>query len=169
MIAANLAVCASELYSGRVLLVDANPRYASVAGQFGVASHPGLGDCLAGELPVSECIVATSSPNLSVLPAGSGSNLASHLSEQRSSTVFRDLRKHFDLIVIDLPPAREMDEAILASHLADGFLLVLESERIRRQVAQRVKRQFEQIDAKLLGVVLNKRRNHIPGWLYRRL
>jgi len=79
------------------------------------------------------------------------------------------LRNDFDLIVIDCPPAGELDETLLVSQVADGFLLVLEAERIRKQVAQRVKQRLEQGNAKLLGVVLNKRKNHIPEWLYRRL
>ena len=169
VVAANLASCAADLSPGKVLLVDANPRRAAVASRFGVRPSPGLADCLSGELAAQECITGTTHENLFVLPAGPSDPHPGRFADARAIHLTENLRQDFELIVIDLPPASEMDETVLASQLVDGFLLVLESERTRRQVAQRVKRQFEQVNARVLGVVLNKRKNHIPGWLYHRL
>ena len=169
VVAGNLAVCASEIYSGRVLLIDANPQHASVANRFAVSQKPGLADCLSGEAAVRECIADTSHSNLYVLPAGSWNARSSRSSEERVTALFASLRQEFELIVLDLPPAHAMDEVLVASQHVDGILLVLEAERIRRQVAQRVQRQLKQDDVRLLGVVLNKRKNHVPEWLYRRL
>ncbi len=169
VVTGNLAVCASEVYGGKVLLVDANPRNASVASRFGVKPTPGLADCLSGKSALQECIASTAHPNLCVLPTGSAAHSAVRLSEQRSAELFENLRQDFALIVVDLPPAGDMDEMIQASQLVDGFLLVLEAERSRRHAVQRVARQFELLNARVLGVVLNKRKNHIPEWLYRRL
>ncbi len=169
LVAENLAVCAAEIYGGRVLLVDANLRNASVARRFGADQSPGLYDCLAGDVAVQKCIVGTAHTNLFVLPAGLGATPYPQCSNELAGELFGDLRRDFELIILDLPPADDMDEMILASRLVDGFLLILESERTRRLAAQRVVRRLEQIEARLLGVVLNKRRNHIPEWLYRRL
>lgn len=169
VVTGNLAVCASEVYAGKVLLIDANPRNTSVASRFGVEQTPGLTDCLSGKSTLQECIAPTDHPNLCVLPTGSNDHRAGRVSDQRSAELFENLRQDFALIVVDLPPAGDMDEMILASQLADGFLLVLEAERSRRHAVQRVARQFEVLNARVLGVVLNKRKNHIPEWLYRRL
>ena len=169
VVAANLALCAADVYSGRVLLIDANPRHASVASRFQVKPSPGLTDCVTGQSAVQECVRSTSHQNLFVIPAGSPAKIAGRFSEERTCSSLGQLRNDFDLIVIDCPPAGELDETLLVSQVADGFLLVLEAERIRKQVAQRVKQRLEQGNAKLLGVVLNKRKNHIPEWLYRRL
>jgi len=169
VVAGNLAVCASEIYSGKVLLIDANPQHASVAGRFGVRQTPGLSDCLSHALAARECVAATNHSNLYVLPAGALPPRSSRFSEERVAALFANLRQDFELIVIDLPPANALDEMFIASQRVDGILLVLEAERIRRQVAQRVQRQLKQADVMLLGVVLNKRNNHVPEWLYRRL
>ncbi|HUG69114.1 MAG TPA: CpsD/CapB family tyrosine-protein kinase [Pirellulaceae bacterium] len=169
VVAGNLAVCASEMYTGSVLLIDANPRHASVASHFGVEQARGLGDCLAGECTAQECLVGTAHPNLCVLPAGSTTPRSFRFPNEHATAMFENLRRYFDLIVLDLPPFNEIDELFHASQRADGILLVLEAERIHRQAAQRMKRQLEQVNAKLLGVVLNKRNNHVPEWLYRRL
>lgn len=169
VVAGNLAVCASDVYQGRVLLIDANPQHACVASRFGVRRTPGLIDCLAGQSTPSDCLVETAHPDLCVLTAGASVTPPARCSDERARELFEQLRHDFALIVVDLPPAGDLDETLLATQLVDGFLLVLEAERVRRQVAQRVKRRFEQADARLLGVVLNKRKNHIPEWLYRRL
>jgi capsular exopolysaccharide synthesis family protein len=169
VVAENLAVCAAEFYTGQVLLVDANPQYASVAKRFAVEQAVGLADCLQGEASAVECIVETSQLGFSVLPAGTSDPASSRVSDEHAANVFNELRQHFDMIVVDLPPANKMDEMFAASHLFDGILLAIEAERIRRQAALRVKRQLEQANARLLGVVLNKRKNYIPEWLYRRL
>ena len=169
MIAGNLAICAAELYLGRVLLVDANQQDPAIASRFGVNKTSGLNDCLTGELAIQECVASTAHANLFVLPAGSDPTRSPRDSEEHANTLFANLRRDFDLIIVDLPQADEIDEMFLASRLVDGFLLVVESERIRKRVAQRVVRELERIDARILGAVLNKRKNHIPEWLYRRL
>jgi Mrp family chromosome partitioning ATPase len=51
----------------------------------------------------------------------------------------------------------------------DGVLLVLEAGKTRRHVAIRAKKELEEAGGKLLGVVLNKRRYHIPERVYKRL
>ncbi|MBI2481192.1 MAG: CpsD/CapB family tyrosine-protein kinase [Planctomycetia bacterium] len=169
VVAGNLAICASEVSAGNVLLIDANPNNASVASRFGVQHTPGLAECLAGKSTVREGIASTPHPNLYVLPAGLQNPRSTRFADERATALFESLRQGFELIVLDLPPAGEMDEALLASRRVDGVLLVLEAERIRRHFAQRVQRQLEQVNMRLLGVVLNKRKDHVPEWLYRRL
>jgi capsular exopolysaccharide synthesis family protein len=169
VVAENLAVCTSELYAGNVLLIDANPRHASVAKRFAIDQTIGLADCLRGEASVMDCIAETNQLGLSVLPAGNNDPSSSRVSHEHAANLFNELRQHFETIVVDLPPAGKMDETFAASKLFDGILLAIEAERVRRQVAMRVKRQLEQVNARLLGVVLNKRMNYIPEWLYRRL
>jgi Mrp family chromosome partitioning ATPase len=46
-------------------------------------------------------------------------------------------------------------------------LLVVEAERVRVEVARRQKDLLTQAKTHLLGVVLNKRPQHIPAPLYR--
>ena len=66
-------------------------------------------------------------------------------------------------------PRAESVFGLAVAECLDGVLLVLEAERMRVQVVERAKQLFAQSRVNLLGAVLNKRRMHIPGWLYRRL
>lgn len=60
-------------------------------------------------------------------------------------------------------------DVIALAGKVDGVVLVVESERTRREVALQYKDRLEKSGAHILGVVLNKRRFHIPEWVYNRL
>jgi Mrp family chromosome partitioning ATPase len=70
------------------------------------------------------------------------------------------------LVVVDLPPISDLATCGLAATL-EGVLLVVEAERVHSHVARRGKTLLEQAGARLLGIVFNKREQHIPSWLYR--
>jgi Mrp family chromosome partitioning ATPase len=46
---------------------------------------------------------------------------------------------------------------------------MLEAERSRRRVALKIKKDLEQSGANILGTIINKRKYHIPNWLYQYL
>lgn len=168
-VAANLAAVSVDVYGGRVLLIDANLKRPALASTLAVRETPGLVDALAGNASASDCIVETDREGLFVMPAGTKTNRASHLGRQAGALLFDSLRADYQLVVVDLPPSGELDDRLLASQLLDGYLLVVESERVRQQVAQRVQEDFQRASARLIGVVLNKRDFHIPEWLYKKL
>ena len=78
-------------------------------------------------------------------------------------------KKKFDYIIIDAAPIGSCPESQAICAKADGVLMVIESGKTRRQVAQRTKKELEDAGGKLLGLVLNRRRYYIPDWIYRRL
>ncbi|MDR2017696.1 MAG: CpsD/CapB family tyrosine-protein kinase [Syntrophobacterales bacterium] len=79
------------------------------------------------------------------------------------------LKERFDLIIVDSPPGTMFpDGAGLASQV-DGVILVVEAEKTRWQIVLSVKEKIIKSGGNLLGVVFNKRRLHIPQWLYNRL
>ena len=72
-------------------------------------------------------------------------------------------------VLFDLPP---LSEGVAAERMAawmDHVVLVVESERVRWQIVANAQSRLAEARAFLLGAVLNKRRYHIPAWLYRRL
>jgi capsular exopolysaccharide synthesis family protein len=166
-VAANLAIGSTDVNEGATLLIDANVDRPSQAKAFGVDPSPGLADLLDGSAGLQECIAATAKPGLSVLSAGSKTHSVG-LNSERGRQLLDLLKRDFKSIVIDLPPCGDGDEVPFAAHL-DGVLLVVEAESARQQVVQRVKDNLARTGAKLLGAVLNKRRFHIPEWLYRKL
>jgi Mrp family chromosome partitioning ATPase len=76
-------------------------------------------------------------------------------------------REKFGYIILDAPPVHICADSLLLSSLVDGVILVINSGRTRRPVALRAKQQLEEAGARLLGIVLNRRRFYIPGFIYR--
>ncbi len=76
---------------------------------------------------------------------------------------------NYKLIVMDLPSISEGASAIRSAGLADGIILIIESERVRREVVVHAKEQLEKSGTSIIGVVLNKRRFYIPRWVYKKI
>lgn len=169
-IAANLAIVAAEAGTGSVLLIDANPLHPSLHKIFGVTAEPGFQDVVAGKADPIECVHATRFEGLSIMPYGVTRKAPpATLAPATGKFPFADLFRKFDIVLVDLPAAGESGLGLALTKSLGGVLLVLEAERSRRSAALRLKRQLEHFGANILGVVLNKRRHHVPNWLYRAL
>ena len=168
-IAANLAAASVDVYDGRVLLIDANFQRPSLAKNLGLDATPGLLDALIGDASPQECISETGLAGLFAMPAGSRTERGANLCGEAGTQLITALRNEYRLIIVDLPPHPQLDDRLLASELLDAYLLVVEAEHVRRQVAERVQQDFGRAGGRLLGVVLNKRNFPIPEWLYKKL
>ncbi len=80
-----------------------------------------------------------------------------------------ELRSEFDYVLIDAPPVNLYADAIILGGLADGAILVLESDVTRREAARKAKETLEGAEVRLLGAILNKRTFPIPESIYRKL
>lgn len=78
-------------------------------------------------------------------------------------------RARFDLVLIDSPPLEESSDGLAMVRKADGVILVVEAEKTRWPVVQNLRDSIIQYGGNILGVVFNKRRYHVPGWIYKRL
>jgi capsular exopolysaccharide synthesis family protein len=78
-------------------------------------------------------------------------------------------RARFDFIVIDGSPIPSFTDSLLIARQVDGVVVVVEAGKTSRQVGLAAKLAIERAGGRLLGVVLNKRRYFIPGWLYKHL
>jgi MinD-like ATPase involved in chromosome partitioning or flagellar assembly len=72
-------------------------------------------------------------------------------------------------VIIDSAPVTRFQDSQSICSKVDGVIVVLSQGKTRRQVAIRIKKELEDAGARILGVVLNRRKYHIPDWIYRRL
>lgn len=164
--ALNLAVGAAQAGLGGVLLVDANTLDPALDELFDTPSHVGLADALAGIAAPLECVRETCFDRLSVMPAGSvAARAAVGCDPVLLREVFETLARHFDIVVVDLPPANELTTCFTLAGRLDAVLLVLQTERVDRQVAYRVRQHLAATGTRMLGAVLNRWRERWPRWL----
>lgn len=160
-VATHLAAIAAE--SQRVLLIDASASRPLVHRAMQDVARPNVAEpsnAIATTEPTSKPpIVPTVLPPLTT---GVQPSIAD------TGDLLGALAEEFDLLVVDMSPL-DAAAALEWAPLLDGIVLVIEAERVRWQVAARGIALLEQAGSNVLGTVINKRRNYIPGWLYRRL
>jgi Mrp family chromosome partitioning ATPase len=109
-------------------------------------------------------------PNLYVLPTADRPTRLSGLYRSAAFDAFlRTVRAQFRTTVIATSDPTSHPECLLLCRKVDGVVLVLESERTRKDGARWAARQIEESGGRLLGTVLNGRRYRLPGWIYNKV
>jgi Mrp family chromosome partitioning ATPase len=71
--------------------------------------------------------------------------------------------------VIDSPSIDRSYDGIMLAPAVDANLLVVEAERTRSAVAQNLRDRILDVGGTISGVVLNKQKFYIPGFIYRHI
>jgi protein-tyrosine kinase len=154
----------------RVLLVDANLRRPGLHKVFGLAGECGLTELIHDNLKLREVIKETGNPKLSVITCGSPHpNPYTILGSQEMKSQVEIMKSQADWLLFDSSPIASYNDAAALAGNVDSVILVAESEKTRWEVAASALKSLQSGNAKVLGVVLNKRRYPIPNWLYTRL
>lgn len=124
-VATNLAVSLS-LLNKKVALVGLDVRKPMLAEYMGLANEGCLTSYLTDEsYSMSDLIVPTEFPNLTVLPAGIiPPNPSELLQSDRLDTLFAELRQSFDYIIVDSAPVALVSDTFLLNRLVDMTLYV---------------------------------------------
>jgi len=154
----------------RVLLIDANMRTPNLRELFDIKNDQGLTDIVLDHDAKPYKVIDCDPSYLFVLATGGNYIGPVGLFESERFDIFLSkVREEFDYVILDSAPIPSFAEARVLCEKVDGVVLVVESGKIRRQVALRAKKELEDAGAQILGVVLNKRKYYIPEWLYKRL
>lgn len=151
----NLAVTYAQA-NKKVLIVDADLRKPTMHHTFFKSNRWGLTNILTGNSEYNEVIVETHIENLYLLPSGPiPPNPSEMLASKRMAAFLDDVRREYDMIIIDTPPALVVTDAQVIASRSDGVILVINSGEVKREVAAKVKSNLDRVNAKILGVVLN--------------
>lgn len=116
----------------RTLLVDADMRRPTIHRIFDVPDTVGLCELLVRQASVDEAVHATSQEGLFVIPAGEvAPDALRELAQDGLASIFEELRKRFDFVIVDSSPVLPVTDALLVSQYADGVIF-----SIRRDVSQ---------------------------------
>ncbi|MDD4616429.1 MAG: hypothetical protein PHW76_04830 [Alphaproteobacteria bacterium] len=104
-----------------------------------------------------------------------GSWGSSHEALAQSSKLVEDpefwksLEDSFDVVVIDAPSLRRATEGVAYAQASHATVIVVEAENTRKPVVEHLRDTLTVAGAKIAGIVLNKRKFHIPQKVYDRL
>jgi capsular exopolysaccharide synthesis family protein len=151
---------------GRVAVVEANLRSPTFDAVFKIARNGGFAELIQTQRPLAEVALPTEVPNLFAIGCGHSSVGAPALFDSPGvGPALDELRRHFDFVVFDLPPANVYGDSSILGPRLDAAVLVIEADRTRVPEVERARRSLERVGVKLAGSVLNRRRNYIPGFI----
>lgn len=150
-----------------VILLDANLRHPSMHEIFNVQKSAGLAEIVLEGRGLEECLKPIQG-SLSVITSG-------HADPDRTGDILES--ESFDHLLIELwcrpgwvlcdsAPVTLYNDATLLATKLDGIVMTLKAESTRQEVAETAKKRLERAGANIIGMVLNRRQQHIPGWLY---
>jgi Mrp family chromosome partitioning ATPase len=168
-IARAFAKLLADRTKGSTLLLDANQGHPDQHRAFGVSNEVGWDD-LGPSDDLQRALYRTSYPRLWLAPMSWDETPSANLLEGAIlERLLRKLGESFDTIVVDSGPLATCPAGAALAQRADGVVLVVEADKTRWPVAQSAREGIAKLGARALGVVLNKRRYHIPGPMYRLL
>lgn len=154
----------------RVLVVDANHRNPSLHNILNVEKKGGLTELLHDEYHIKAVIKKTQIKNLSVITSGIPlSNPFSIFESTTSDHLIGQMKTRADWVLFDSPPINVYNDSSALAAKMDGVVMVVQAEKTRWEVAQSARQRIENSKAKILGVILNRRKLHIPEWAYKML
>jgi len=107
-------------------------------------------------------------PNLFILPSGGKTRAATEMLEQKEfDLVHAELRKEFDVIIVDSPPLGLFPDSLAIARKVDEVLFVTRYGKVSRKVAKNLVENLEATGVNVLGVVLNDLpQKKTPGYYY---
>jgi succinoglycan biosynthesis transport protein ExoP len=155
-VAVNLALVLAQS-GARVVLIEADLRRPRVVSYLGMISGAGLSNVLAGDAEHHELIQRHAIDGLSVLAAGPmPPNPSEMLGSLQMRRLLDTLRQDNDYVIIDAPPLLPVTDGAVLAKAADGAVLVTRYGVTTREQLQQAIENLERIDARLLGLVLNR-------------
>jgi protein-tyrosine kinase len=145
--AVNLAMSIAMEMDITVLLVDADVARPSVLKVLGLGAETGLMDILLNDqLELSDVILRTNVPTLSILPAGRANKHATELLASRSmSALLKDIASRYAdrIVIFDSPPLLITTEASVLVSQMGQIVMVVEAETTTQHAVREALRRVE--------------------------
>lgn len=156
-VVANLAVALAQA-GMEVIVVSCDLRRPFVHRLFGLDNEPGFSSVVKHGASLSDSLQRVGG-NLPISFLASGpapTNPSELLSSRAAERVFAELREMAEIVLVDSPPLLPVaDASVLVQHV-DATLLVASADTTRRRHLTRGLEILRQIDASVIGVVLNR-------------
>jgi len=172
VVAANLAIAMAQA-GLKTLLLDTDLRKPTVNRIFGLDAVPGVTelllsnydlsetvrtvtDIMMGKMSMDKIMLTPGIDNLHIVTCGTiPLNPAELIQSKRFKGLIDEIHDQYDAVLMDTPPLVSAADASILAVKADGVLLVYRAGKVARGILKRAKAQLEQVNASIIGVVLN--------------
>ena len=151
----NMAVAFSQLKK-KVLIVDADLRRPRMYRIFKLKNTGGLSGYLTGKVNIKEAVQKSDINNIWVLPSGPiPPNPSELLNSDKMQRMLDELKKGFDVIILDSPPVVAVVDPVITASIVEGTILVVQSGQTKEKAFIDAAEELRRGKAKILGAVLN--------------
>lgn len=154
----------------RVLIIDADLRKGRQHKIFNLKSnHHGYSNLILAvaqnqnllysglDQQIFSYVKETAVKGVCLLPSGpTPPNPLELLSSEPNKVILDHLKKYFDVIFIDCPPALGLSDALVMSKYSDMNIVTISNAKTKIDQLEDVKKNFARVSSKISGVVINK-------------
>ena len=153
----NLAIEFAKLYS-KILVIDTNIKNKTLTNIMAEKGSEGLTDIINANNVnnIENLIQKTKIENISILPVGTAKIGEEAFLTETISNVIEELKKNYDMILIDTSSINENVLPISLTSVADATVLIAESGKVKQEDILKAKMEIENVGGKIAGIVLNK-------------
>lgn len=163
-IAANLVISFS-MEGKKTILLDLNFRKPYLHEFFDILNEKGITDVLTENLYLKDAIVKTKVEGVDLLPGGAvPTDPAMLIESQGLKDMIFELRKQYDVLILDTVPVLELNDALVLGNIVDGVLYVIESGKVTFKRMEHAIELMARANLNLTGVVLNKFKGYGPNY-----
>ena len=164
---ANLAVVFG-LAGSRVCVVDADLRRPTQHRIFGIPNTSGLTNVLANnEVGLAQTVQRTAHESVWLLASGPiPANPSELLGSGRMQSVLSTLEEHFDVIILDTPPALAVTDAAVLSSIVSATVVVVKHGKTRSAELKHTVERLAVAGRPIGGVIINGVQDTSPGYYY---
>lgn len=164
-IAGNLALSFAQ-QDKKVLVIDCDLRKPALHKMFKLSNFKGLSDVIVGNSDLEKAMY-NYKDNFDILTSGKiPPNPSEILASNAMTMLLEKLKTMYDIIIIDSAPLQAVTDAQIISNKVDGTLLVIRAGLTKREAILQAKELLNQVNAKILGVVLNGAENNSEKHYY---
>ena len=148
----NTAACYVEA-GQKVLIIDLDLRRPTIHRYFNLKKENGISDYLSGNLK-KETLIKKTTFKIDVITAGNPVTFpTSLLGSVAMKNLVEELRKEYDIILIDCPPILLVSDTVIISRFCDGCLFVVSHKYIKKDLAKEAVYNLKKNKVNILGAI----------------
>lgn len=173
-VSSNLAVAYAQA-NKKVLLVDCDLRRGRLHEVFEVMNltSGGYSNLILNyteDIKLDKYILPTNIKGVDLLTTGPmPPNPVELLGSENNRRLIKNLRKKYDIIILDCPPVLGLSDALILTQFSDANIMTFSIKKTKKENLERAIKAFDTANAKITGIVVNRAtmsKNGYYGYYY---